>query len=212
MKTYKILKAIFIHGAYQFRKNDIYFGLLVICLVLASCKPKNNTPNFNQRPATMQEIPNTPPPPPPPPSNTPSQMASSTPEGAIPVYVYDGKPITEKPTGVRQQNEKSNQTPNKQSSSPSVQGGTSLAPVPFAAGEFTAQLISSKNRNSVEAIKAKLDVARYETEILEAYVNGERMYRLRLSGSYSREYAEYLAKEIQGKYSEITSFWVTKKE
>ena len=78
-------------------------------------------------------------------------------------------------------------------------------------GEFTAQLVSSRDRNRVNDIRNTLNRAGYETEIQEADINGVMWYRLRLSGSFSRAYAEHLAQRIQSEFSEINDYWVTRR-
>ena len=203
----------------KFSKTALIICLILLCLSILACKQKKKkTTNFNQRPATMQEIP-----PPPSPAQPPANQSSGSPtpntappatqpkNENIPVYELDGKPITEMPSGHQQSKPPAIPTP-PPTATPSAREVATQTAVPYATGEYTAQLISSKNRTSVETVKTKLAAAKYETEITEAYINGELMYRLRLSGSFSKDYAEYLAKEIQAKFTEVTGYWITKKE
>lgn len=83
-------------------------------------------------------------------------------------------------------------------------------------GDFTVQLISLKDKSKVENIRRKLSSSSankgtYFTDIHESEVNGETVYRLRLSGSYSRNYAKYLGEKIKSEFSEITDIWVVRK-
>ena len=78
-------------------------------------------------------------------------------------------------------------------------------------GEYTAQLLSLKDKNKIDEIRKKLNSSAYYTEIQETEINGETWYRLRLAGSFSKPYAEYLAKKIQSEFKEITDYWVTKR-
>ena len=78
-------------------------------------------------------------------------------------------------------------------------------------GDFTAQLISLRDLNRINEIRGALSAAGYNTEIQQAEVNGVTMYRLRLAGSFSRSYTEYLAQKIQSEFSEINDFWVMRR-
>jgi len=78
-------------------------------------------------------------------------------------------------------------------------------------GEFTASLMSLRDRNRVEEMRRLLAANSYFTEIQEVEINGEAWYRLRLSGSFSRSYAEYLASKIQSEFREITGYWVMRR-
>jgi cell division septation protein DedD len=82
-------------------------------------------------------------------------------------------------------------------------------PVEF--GEYTAQFMSLKDRGRVDEVRRLLLNASYNTEIQEVEVNGETLYRLRLAGSFSRSYAQYLAQKIKNEHHEITDFWVTRR-
>ncbi|MCL2063185.1 MAG: SPOR domain-containing protein [Candidatus Cloacimonetes bacterium] len=78
-------------------------------------------------------------------------------------------------------------------------------------GEFTVQLISSRERARVVEIRNTINAAGYQTEIQEAEVNGAVWYRLRLTGSFSRDYAEYIGQRIQGEFRAINDYWVTRR-
>ena len=85
------------------------------------------------------------------------------------------------------------------------------APREVEHGEFTASLMSLRNRERVEEIRRTLAAASYFTEIQEVEINGETWFRLRLAGSFSRSYAEYLAQKIQSEFREITGYWVMRR-
>jgi hypothetical protein len=79
-------------------------------------------------------------------------------------------------------------------------------------GEYTAQLLALKDKKKVEDVRRILASYAYYTEIITVNVNGSTMYRLRLSGSFSKNYAEYLASKIKSEFEEVSEFWVTKRE
>ena len=78
-------------------------------------------------------------------------------------------------------------------------------------GPFTAQLISLQIEFNANRLQNKLKDAGYQTVISEAVVNDLKMFRIRLDGSYSRDYAEYLANKIKDEFKEVEEFWIVRK-
>ena len=78
-------------------------------------------------------------------------------------------------------------------------------------GNYTAQLISLKIHFRAMELFNKLRAAGYEVEMNEVYINGETMFRIRLAGSYSRNYAEEIAKKIQSEFTEVEDFWIIRR-
>ena len=151
--------------------------------------PDNPPPGDWEAPSETIEQPpiTTPPPTTPPPTQPPPATITQNPPTTTP------PPTTPPPT-----------TPPPATTTPTQ----NMDPVP---GEFTAQLISSRERARVETIRNTLNSAGYQTEIQEAEVNGAIWYRLRLSGSFSREYAEHVAQRIQRDFREINDYWITRR-
>ncbi|MCL1826875.1 MAG: SPOR domain-containing protein [Candidatus Cloacimonetes bacterium] len=171
--------------------------ITAICLLLFACAKEQKQPAFPQPTTTMQSV-----------SKEidfkPEKLEiidTTNPEEAeIPRFLLNNQPITETPKEVA----------NIPVTPPPPAKTTPSAPL--QTGEFTAQFLSAKQRGPVEALSKKLTAANYATEVQEATVNGETIYRLRLSGSYSKDSAEQLAKEIKGKFSsDISSYWVTRR-
>jgi cell division septation protein DedD len=149
-----------------------------------------------------------------------TEIIDTTKEEDIPRYVLTNQPITDNPIGVTG----STQTPPQptptpatpprttptQAATPQATNITQINQAQLQSGDFTAQFVSSRSREPVEAIQRKLQAANYNTEIQTANVNGVTMYRLRLAGSYTKDSAERLASEIQNRFStDIKSYWVT---
>jgi len=163
---------------------------LMLILVSISCK-KNNKNNLNDlQVRTMQEISN--------------EMRSQSDQDFV--IDQDARAFTQEMQTTPAESRPNSNTTNT--------NRTDQSTAPFTGnqqGAFTAQLISLRDRNRVNEIKNTLDTAGYSTEIQETQVNGVTNYRLRLAGSFSREYAEYLAKKIQSEFNEITDYWVTRR-
>ena len=141
-----------------------------------------------------------------------TEIIDTTREEEIPRYVLTNQPITETPVGVPSPNQPATPSTNTTLSNPPQTPPQTPIPTQLQPGDYTAQLLSASERAPVEAIRQKLSNANYETEIQVATVNGQTMYRLRLSGSFSQASAEQLAKEIQSKFSsDIRGYWVTTK-
>jgi len=78
-------------------------------------------------------------------------------------------------------------------------------------GDFTVQFMSLRDRSRVDEVRRILAAAAYFTEVQDVEINGEKRYRLRLAGSYSRSYATYLAEKIKTEIKEIDDYWVTRR-
>jgi len=92
--------------------------------------------------------------------------------------------------------------------SPTRPGNTTRTP---EQGEFTVQFMSLRDRSRVDEVRRILAAAAYFTEVQDVEINGEKRYRLRLAGSYSRSYATYLAEKIKNEIKEIDDYWVTRR-
>jgi len=133
-----------------------------------------------------------------------TEIIDTTKNDDIPRYMLTNQPITENPIGVS--------TTNQPQTSTNTTRPTTITTHQLQAGDYTAQLLSAKSRAQIEVIKRKLDNENYRTEIQEAIVNGETVFRLRLSDGYTKASAEQLAKEIQAKFSaDIKGYWITTK-
>jgi cell division septation protein DedD len=157
--------------------------ILAVCLLVMSCNKKDDKAN---KPVSMQDV---------------SREMGFEPDDADLESDYTGRNLADPPI-TETHRETPRSTP--QSSNRSSQS------VARESGDFTAQLLAAKDRSRVEVLSRKLNNAGYDTVVQEAIVNGEKMYRLRLAGSFSRAYAEYLAKEIQSKFPEFRDYWITR--
>jgi cell division septation protein DedD len=156
--------------------------IIAICLLILSCGNKDK-----QQPVNMQDVSR----------EMDFQPDDTDLERDLPGYsTHTEPPATHQPPATNTQQQQQTRRPN-----------TNLAP---ESGSYTAQLLAAKDRSKVEVHRRKLSNAGYETVIQEAVVNGETMYRLRLSGSFSRAYAEQLAKEIQARFPEYRDYWITR--
>jgi len=79
------------------------------------------------------------------------------------------------------------------------------------AGNYTAQLISLRIEIRAVELYNRLRASGYDVELQEVVVNNYTMYRIRLAGSYSREFAENLAEKIQSEFREIEDFWIVRR-
>jgi len=99
-------------------------------------------------------------------------------------------------------------TTNQQPPIPAKPTSTVRPPEP---GEYTVQFMSLRDRSRVDEVRRILNAASYFTEVQDVEINGEKRYRLRLVGSYSRSYATYLAEKVKREINEIDDYWVTKR-
>ena len=101
-------------------------------------------------------------------------------------------------SSTQQQQSNQNQSQNRQFNQPEF-------------GNFTVQLMALKDKAKVDEVRRVLNGASYFTEIQEVDIGGETIYRLRLAGSFSRNYATYMGEKIKAEIAEISEYWVTKK-
>jgi len=176
------------------KKSIFYICLLCLAIILSACpnkKDKAKPPNIEEI-TTLDQIANefdsdygdnT--------QNTPQTSMVTTPQTLAKPNTTPTTPTKPPVTSTKPATNHSNETP-----------------VP---GEFTVQFMSLRDRTRVEEVRRILTSAAYFCEIQEVEINDEKMYRLRLAGSYSRSYALYLAEKIKKEIAEIDDYWVTKK-
>ena len=78
-------------------------------------------------------------------------------------------------------------------------------------GAFTVQFMALRDRRRIDEVRRILNGAAYFTEVVTVEVNGETFYRLRLVGSFSRNYAIYMGEKIKSEIAEISEYWVTRR-
>ena len=180
--------------------------ILLICILFNSCKRRDNDQTSTATNiVSMQEVMN---------------EMNFNPEDEAWLEAYESISTQEAPPVVRVQEapRPAPPVPQTRPTTPAARPPAQQTRPPATAtqrevehGEFTASLISLRDRNRVEEIRRILAASSYFTEIQEVEIDGVTWYRLRLAGSFSRAYAEYLASRIQSEFREITGYWVMRR-
>jgi len=76
--------------------------------------------------------------------------------------------------------------------------------------EYELQLVARKDRDRVEISHENLKRYGYNSKITTTYKNGEKFYRLRLEGLYSKAEAEDLGEELKKRFPGIKNYWIQK--